>query len=186
MEDARIVDLYLARDERAIRYTAEKYGPRLRGLAQALLEDRTAAEECENDTYWEAWNRIPPHEPRTYLFAFLGRITRHLAIDACRRRSADKRSAAVCGLTDELADCLPAPGTVEAAVDAAALTEAVNGFLRGCGEEQRAVFVRRYWYFDSVEEISRRYGFSRSKVKTMLFRLRAGLKEHLRKEGFGV
>ena len=60
MEDARIVDLYLARDERAIRYTAEKYGPRLRGLAQALLEDRTAAEECENDTYWEAWNRIPP------------------------------------------------------------------------------------------------------------------------------
>ena len=186
MEDARIVDLYLARDERAIRCTAEKYGQRLRGLAQAILEDHTAAEECENDTYWEAWNRIPPHEPRTYLFAFLGRITRHLAIDACRRRSADKRSAAVCGLTDELADCLPAPGTVEEAVDAAALTEAVNGFLRGCSEEQRAVFVRRYWYFDSVEEISRRYGFSRSKVKTMLFRLRAGLKEHLRKEGFGV
>lgn len=186
MDDAQIVDLYLARDERAIRHTADKYGPRLRGLAQAVLADRSAAEECENDTYLEAWNRIPPHEPRTYLFAFLGKITRHLAIDACRRRSADKRSAVVCELTAELADCLPAPGGVEEALNAAALTEAVNAFLRQCSDEQRAIFVRRYWYFDSVEAISRRYGCSRSKVKTVLFRLRGGLKDYLQKEGFSV
>ena len=91
MEDAAIVDLFLAREESAIRYTAEKYGARLRGIAQGILNDRTAAEECENDAYWEAWRRIPPHEPRDYLFAFLGRIIRHLAIDACRRRGASAR-----------------------------------------------------------------------------------------------
>ena len=186
MEDAQIVDLFLARDESAIRHAADKYGQRLRGLALAVLEDRTAAEECENDTYLEAWNRIPPHEPRTYLFAFLGRITRHLAIDACRRRGADKRPSALCALTEELAECLPAPGGVEETLNARALTEAINAYLRGCSAEQRAIFVRRYWYCDPVEAISRRYGFSRSKVKTALYRLRAGLKDYLQKEGFSV
>lgn len=186
MEDAQIVDLFLARNESAIRHTAEKYGPQLRGLAKAILEDRSAAEECENDTYLEAWNRIPPHEPRTYLFAFLGKITRHLAIDACRKRSADKRSAVVCELTSELEECLPARETVEDALNVRTLTEAVNNYIRQCSEEQRAIFVRRYWYFDSVEAIGRRYGFSRSKVKTALFRLRGGLKDYLQKEGFSV
>ena len=93
MEDAAIVDLFLAREESAIRYTAEKYGARLRGIAQGILNDRTAAEECENDAYWEAWRRIPPHEPRDYLFAFLGRIIRHLAIDVFRRKNSAKRRA---------------------------------------------------------------------------------------------
>lgn len=179
-----IVDLYLARDEAAIRHTAEKYGGRLRGLAQAVLNDRACAEECENDTYLEAWNRIPPHEPRTYLFAFLGRITRHIAIDRCRKQNAEKRSAAVCELTAELAECLPSGDSVEGEANARALAQTISGFLSRRPAAQRDVFVRRYWYFDSVEQISRRYGFSQGKVKTVLYRMRSDLKEELRREGF--
>ena len=81
-DDSAIVDLYLLRDESAIALTAEKYGRQLRRLAENILEDRFLAEECENDTYLQAWNSIPPHEPRSYLFSFLGMITRNLAIDA--------------------------------------------------------------------------------------------------------
>ena len=186
MEDTKIVDLYLARDESALRHTAEKYGGRLRGLAERILNDAYAAEECENDTYLAAWNLIPPHEPRGYLFAFLGRITRHLAIDACRRRGAEKRGAPVCELTAELEECLPAAGGVEEALNAKALSQAISDFLQGCPEEQRNVFVRRYWYCDPIAAIAKRYGFSQSKVKVMLFRLRGGLKEYLEREGFSV
>ena len=106
MEDSSIVDLYLLRDEAAISETARKYGPKLRALADRILHDLPAAEECENDAYLQAWRSIPPHEPRTYLFPFLGRIVRHLAIDESRRRSIDKRSAEFCELTGELAECL--------------------------------------------------------------------------------
>ena len=88
MDDGSIVDLYLARDETAIARTSEKYGAALRTLANRILDDEPASEECENDTYLETWNRIPPHEPRDYFFPFLGRIARHLAIDRCRRRDA--------------------------------------------------------------------------------------------------
>ena len=93
MEDEAIVALYLAREETAVRYTAEKYGSRLRALAMRIVQDAPCAEECENDTYLSAWKLIPPHEPRTYLFAFLGRITRHVAIDRCRRRDAEIMAA---------------------------------------------------------------------------------------------
>lgn len=186
MEDAAIVSLFLARDETAIRYTAEKYGDRLRGLALRIVNDAYCAEECENDAYLSAWNLIPPHEPRDYLFAFLGRIVRHIAIDRCRKQQAEKRSAAVCGLTAELEQCLPAADDVEGEVNAKALAQAINGFLSGCTADQRKIFLRRYWYCDSIEQISRLYGFSQSKVKTTLFRLRGALKEELRKEGFSV
>ncbi|MBQ1834989.1 MAG: RNA polymerase subunit sigma-70, partial [Oscillospiraceae bacterium] len=103
MTDAEIVALYLARDEAAISQTARQYGARLCRIANQILNDPSGAEECENDTYWEAWRRIPPHEPRDYLFAFLGRITRRLAIDVCRKNAAQKRSALLCELTAEMA-----------------------------------------------------------------------------------
>ena len=113
MDDAKIVDLYLARDESAISHTADKYGTRLRQIANHILDDRESAEECENDTYFEAWNRIPPHEPRTYLFAFLGRIARHLAIDVCRRNTSQKRKALFCELTAEMEECVSDGNNVE-------------------------------------------------------------------------
>ena len=188
MDDSKIVDLYLARDESAISHTAQKYGLRLRRLANRILSDLASAEECENETYLEAWNRIPPHEPRTWLFAFLGRIARHLAIDECRRNTAAKRRALFVELTQEMEECIPGHENVEEQAEemlaAEALTRAINAFLATCPENQRNLFVRRYWFFDPIPEIARRYGYSQSNVKTTLFRMRNRLRDHLEKEGY--
>ena len=186
MEDAKIVDLYLSRDESAISHTAEKYGSKLRQIACHILNNTSSAEECENDTYFEAWNRIPPHEPRTYLFAFLGRIARHLAIDVCRRNASQKRQALFCELTAEMEECVSDGNNVENEVEAKELSRTIGVFLDSCSEEQRNVFVRRYWFFDTIPEICARTGYSRSKVKSMLFRMREGLREALKKEGFSL
>lgn len=184
MEDGLIVDMYLKRDESAIDQTAQKYGHKLRAIALRILEDDPSSEECENDTYLEAWNLIPPNEPRTYLFPFLGRITRHLALDMCRKRSAAKRSAVLCELSDEMSECLSSSDNTESQIDTMAFTETVNEFLKGLPKEQRMLFVRRYWYFDTVSDLSSGFGWSRSKVKTTLFRLREKLRGHLEKEGY--
>ena len=186
MDDSRIIDLYFARDESAVSQTAMKYGLRLRRIADRIVNDASSAEECENDTYLEAWNRIPPHEPRTWLFAFLGKIIRHLAIDECRRRNSAKRHALFCELTQEMEECIPGQETIEEVIEADALTRAINAFLDKQPEEQRNIFVRRYWFFDPIPEISKRYGHSQSKVKTTLFRMRNRLREHLEKEGYTI
>lgn len=183
MEDSLIVDLYLQRDEAAIFESSEKYGSRLRSLALGITEDALTAEECENDTYLEAWRRIPPHEPRKYLYAFLARITRHLALNRIREAKAQKRSSFLCSLSTELEQCLPAKND---ALDKFALKEALNGFLATLSEEKRNIFLRRYWFLDSIERISERFGISQSKVKTTLFRCRKGLKSYLEQEGYEV
>lgn len=184
MDDNRIVELYLMRDETAIKQTTEKYGSRLRSLAYGIVKDQQTAEECENDTYMEAWNTIPPHEPRSYLYAFLARITRHISLNCCRDRSRLKRSAFICELNAEMEQCIPAPDDVECRIDDMALSDAINGFLSKLDEKKRNIFVRRYWYLDSVAAISKRFALSESKVKTTLFRCRTGLREHLEKEGY--
>ena len=186
MDDSGIVDLYLSRDESAISETSEKYGRKLRRIAYGILGNISSAEECENDTYLQAWDHIPPDEPRTCLFAFLGKITRHLAIDECRKNTSRKRYALFCELTQEMEECIPAGNDVEESFEAGVLTQFINSFLGNCSPEQRIIFVRRYWFFDTIPEIAGRYGYSRSKVKTTLFRLREGLKEHLRREGYSI
>lgn len=184
MEDGQIVELFLARDEAAIQRAAGKYGLRLRVLAQRIVREAQTAEECENDAYLAAWNAIPPHEPRDHLYAFLARIVRNLALNRCRDRGRLKRAAFVSELSREMEECIPAPDDLESRLDDMALREALSGFLGTLGEEKRNVFLRRYWYLDSVEEIARRYGMGRSKVKTMLFRTRNQLREYLEKEGY--
>ena len=108
MDDDRIVELYLHREESAIAYTQDKYGPRLRALALGIVKDAQTAEECENDTYWGAWNAIPPHDPRPYLYAFLARITRNAALNCCRNRSRLKRGGFVAELSREMEQCISA------------------------------------------------------------------------------
>lgn len=184
MDDSKIVALYLLRDEAAIRQTAEKYGSRLRSLAFGIVGDSQTAEECENDTYMEAWSTIPPHEPEGYLYAFLARITRHISLNCCRDRRRLKRSALICELSSEMEQCIPAPDDAACRVDDLVLRDAINGFLGSLNAEKRNIFVRRYWYLDSVAAISRRFSISESKVKTTLFRCRAGLREYLEKEGY--
>ena len=184
MEDERIVQLYLDRDESAIRQTAEKYGARLYALSLGITSDRQTAEECENDTYLEAWNRIPPNEPGSYLYAFLARIVRHVSIDRCRERASLKRDAVLVELSEEMAQCLPAAEDVESAVAEKELGEAIGRFLLTVPQEKRVIFVRRYFYLDPIGEIGRRCGVSESKVKSTLFRLRNALRAYLTKEGY--
>lgn len=184
MDDSQIVELYLRRDECALKHTAEKFGSRLWTLAYGIVEDRQTAEECENDTYLEAWNTIPPHEPRHYLYAFLARITRHISLNRCRAQKRLKRSANLCELSSELEQCIPSPDDVACRVEDMALGKALNDFLRGLSTEKRNLFLRRYWYLDSIAALSQRFGLSESKVKTTLFRCRKKLREQLRKEGY--
>lgn len=102
MEDSEIVQRYLDRDESAIEFSAEKYGTRLRALSFGITSDRQTSEECENDTYMQAWNRIPPNEPRTYFYAFLARIARHISIDRCREQECLKRYGYIVELSEEM------------------------------------------------------------------------------------
>lgn len=184
MEDDKIVQLYLNRDENAIHHTAEKYGSRLRRISFGITSDVQTSEECENDTYMETWSRIPPAEPRTYLFAFLARITRAISIDRCRQRSSLKRDGLLIELTQELETCLPASASVEEALDEKLLGEAISSFLRTLSSEKQVIFMRRYFYLDSISEISKRLSLGESKVKMTLFRIRNDLRAYLVKEGY--
>lgn len=130
MEDAQIVTLFLTRDEGGIRAASDKYGSRLRQLGFRLLPDRLTVEECENDAYLLAWDSIPPHQPRDYLFPFLARLMRHTVLDRCRALSRRKQIARLTALTRELEDCLPGPDHTQALVDALALGESLNAFLK--------------------------------------------------------
>lgn len=186
MDDGQIVDLYLNRDESAVRQTAEKYGARLRHLALGITGDEMTAEECENDTYLDAWNRIPPADPRTYLYAFLARIARHIAIDRIRERSALKRDGCIAELSDELAEVLASADNVEREYDEKLLGEAISRYLGTLPKEKRMMFVGRYFYLDTVAAVASKLGVSESKVKITLFRVRCGLREYLIGEGFDL
>ena len=184
IDDKRIVELFLSRDESALAACSQKYGSALRGIAKNVLGDTRDAEECENETYLRAWNSIPPNNPETWLFSYLARITRGIAIDRFRRQSAEKRSAQLAELTQEIENSIPGLQNIESEAEADFLNEAVSRFLRSQSAEKRGIFIRRYWFMDSIAEIARRYGLSQGKVKTVLFRLRLQLKEYLEKEGF--
>jgi len=186
LEDEKIVELYVCKDEAAIQWTSEKYGQRLRALSLSIVDDWQTAEECENDTYMEAWNSIPPHEPRNYLYAFLAKITRHLSLNRCRERNRLKRSAFISELSAEMEECIPAPDDMECRIDNLVLQQAIQGFLETLDEEKRNVFLRRYWYLDSIADISKRYALSQSKVKTMLFRMRNQLRQYFEQEGYDL
>ena len=183
MDDNQIVDLYLARDERAISETSAQYGRGLFTLSKRVVGDEGTAEECVNDTYMKAWNTIPPNEPRTFLFAFLARIVRFTSIDVYKKTKSKKRQAQIVSLTAELDMCVGGPDNTSEAIDEMLLTESINRFLGGLPTEKRKVFVRRYWYSDEIREIAGHYGYSVSKVKMMLSRMREDLGRHLHSDG---
>lgn len=186
MNDSNIVDLYLARNEEAISQSAKMYGKKLNQLAKRICGDETVAEECENDTYFRAWNSIPPHEPRTYLFSFLAKITRFIAIDRVKEMNRLKRNAEIEELTHEIESAIPSGEAVDSKIMGEELHRQINTFLRSISEEKRNVFIRRYWFMESVSEIAKKYSMSEGKVKTILFRVRADLKQWLEKEGYVI
>ena len=134
----------------------------------------------------QAWKLIPPNEPRDYFYPFLARIIRHISLNCCREKSALKRSAYICELSDEMQECLPAAQNVEETINKMLLGEAINGFISTLNEEKRNIFLRRYWFMDSIEEISNRYEISKSKVKTILYRIRKQFRRFLEKEDYMI
>lgn len=184
MDDRRIVAMFMDRNEAAIENTAAKHGASLRNISYNIVEDSETAKECENDTYLEAWNSIPPSDPSEYLFHFLARIIRHISIDVCRMRGRQKRKMVITELTAEMEECIPAPDDTTCKVEYAELGKAISKYVRSLSEEKQVIFMRRYWYTDSVEDIARSLGIGESKVKMSLLRTRNGLKKFLMKEGY--
>ena len=182
MEDGRIVDLYWARDERALAETESKYGGYCRAIARNILADGEDVRECVNDTWLGAWNAMPQDRPAR-LGAYLGCITRRIALNRRKAASAVKRGGGQVPLAlEELAQCVPASEDVSSRLELKELTAAVNGFVKGLPDTERRVFLCRYWYLDPVADIGARFGFSQSKVKSMLARTRKRLRAYLEKE----
>ena len=182
VDDEQILDLYWKRSESAITETAKKFGRYCWTIAWNILSDAADAEECENDVYLAAWNTIPPKRP-AHLAIFLGRLTRNIAIDKYDYKTAQKRNQKFEQILSELEDCLVSPHSVETQYEAGQTAETINRFLREQPYESRAVFLRRYWYSDSIRDIAKQFGISESKVKSMLFRTRNRLRQYLEKEG---
>lgn len=180
VEDFKIVDLYWERSERAISETRTKYERMLSGISYSLLRSDEDAEECVNDTYLSAWNSMPSDRP-IYLGAYLSKIIRALSIDKFRSKHS-KRRGGFEELCEELDECIPDPSSIQAQYENGQLAKAINRFIAELPEEKRVIFIRRYFYSDSVEQIAKRMGFTSSKVKTSLFRMREELRQILEKE----
>ena len=186
MEDETILDLYFAREERAIAETGKKYGGYCRSIAFNILRSHEDTEECVSDTWLHTWNAIPPARPGC-LRAFVGRITRNLSFTRWEAARAQKRGGGQTEiLLSELADCLPGGERVDTRLDAQAVTLTIEAYLRTQTRENRQLFVRRYYYGDSVRRLSGLFGLTENTVKSRLFRLRAGLRDALLKEGIAV
>ena len=181
-EDQKIIDLYWNRSENAITETAVKYGRYCTSIAYGILKSREDAQECVSDAYLMAWNAIPPRRPAD-LGTYLGKITRNLSIDRLRTRNRDKRGGGETPLAlEELEEVVVGSDSPENEAIRKELAASMNRFLGELTVQERYVFVRRYWYLDSLADIAKNTGFSGSKVASMLFRLRGRLKKQLIKE----
>ena len=184
MEDKQIVSLYWARDPQAIDRSQEKYGPYCLSIARNILRQEQDAEESVNDTWLGAWNAMPPHRPER-LSGFLGKLTRRISLKRWEAARAQKRFGDETALAlEELGDCVPLGGDAQQALEGRELTRLLNRFLSGLPAAQRQVFLARYWYGAAVKDIARQFGYSESKVKSMLYRTREKLRLTLEKEGY--
>ena len=180
MEDYQIVELYWQRSENAISETDRKYGRVLKRTSYSLLSSNEDAEECVNDTYLAAWNRMPDERP-VYLGAFLTKIIRNISVSRYRSKHREKRGG-VENLTEELLECIPDKSSIETDLDNDRLKDALNNFIISQSEEKRAIFIRRYFWSEDISDIALAIGISESKVKTTLFRMRIALRDILERE----
>ncbi len=183
MDDAKIIDLFWARNEDAIKQTNRKYRRMLYGIADSVLNDPRDCEEVLNDTYLRVWNTIPPERPECYP-AYLSKITRRLSIDVYRKHTAEKRIGSNYAVSiDELYECVSNGTTPESEIETELLAKHISSFLRALPERERNIFVQRYYYGDKLLDIAREQLISESNVKAILFRTRKKLKEYLSEEG---
>lgn len=186
MKDQQIVDLYWERKEDAIRQTEQKYGAYLSKVAYNILADFEDSQECVNDTYYAAWNSIPPNRP-SVLLTYLCKITRQVSIDVFRKKNSTKRYASEYALSlEELGDSFSDGNTPELEFDAKLLDDAINAFVRALPKDVRNAFIGRYYFFDSLKDVAAYCGMSEAKAKSLLYRTRQKLKDHLVKEGFDL
>lgn len=183
MEDGQIIELFWQRSEQAISETDQKYGAYCRQISKNILVNDSDSEENVNDTYLHTWHSIPPQRPAC-LLAYLGRIARNLAINKYKALRAQKRGGNFALSLDELDICTPSGLTVESELDRRRLGRSLNAFLHTQPGDVQVVFVRRYFFCDSIEAIAKRCGYSQSKVKSMLLRTRQRLRIYLEKEGY--
>lgn len=184
MDDKYIVDLYWARNERAIRESERKYRSLCSTIALGILGNREDTEECINDTWLAAWNSIPPHKPER-LDTYLGKLTRNLALKKRRDIHRDKRGGGEIPLVlDELADCIPGGEDPQKELEERELAALLDRFLDSIPETERKIFLRRYWLMESMMAIAKDTGFTQSKVASMLHRTRKKLRKYLEKEGY--
>lgn len=181
MEDARIIDLYFARDEQAIRHTADKYGAYCTAVSMNILHSETDAEECVNDTWLKTWNSIPPTRPAS-LRLFLATIVRNLSLNHWRTWHSRKRNKDLEVSFSELEACIPAPDDS----DRGELTELINEFLEGLSREDRVIFVRRYWYSLTAAQIGKEMALTENAVWVRLHRTREKLRDFLNERGYSV
>ncbi len=186
MQDEKIIELYWLRNETAISETEHKYGQYLTKIAYNILNNIEDSRESVNDTYLKAWNTMPPQKPNI-LKTYLGKITRQLSIDVFRTRNRKKRNASQYAVSlSELEECIPDGNDVEQEVELQLLGRIINDFLYTLPDQTRHIFVCRYYFCDSIKNISAFFAISESKVKSILFRTRNALKSHLESEGFFV
>ncbi|MCL1843126.1 MAG: RNA polymerase sigma factor [Defluviitaleaceae bacterium] len=179
MDDNAIINLFFSRDESAIAETQQKYAGYLFTVASNILPSIQDAEECVNDAYFKAWEAIPPKRP-AFLRSFLARITRNRALDKYRGNNAQKRAGSqVDTLLSELAEVVPSNADVHAEYENNLIAADINAFLQSLSKEARFIFMRRYWYADSISAIAEGFGISESKVKSSLHRARQKLKKRL-------
>lgn len=181
MEDTQIIDLFFSRDQQAIQQTEKKYGHLCYHIAWNILSSREDAEESVSDTYMKAWENIPPTKP-TFFYAYLAKICRFLAMGKLDWNNAAKRKAEVVELSDEMENCIPDLSR-EIQIQSQELGALLNEFLGTLSPENRQIFMRRYWYAESIAEIAQRFHLGESNVKTKLMRTRNALRSFLEKEG---
>lgn len=181
MEDSQIIDLYWRRDENAIVQTDKKYGVFCHKLAMNILSLHEDAEECVNDTYHQAWNAMPPQRP-SGLKAWLGRVVRNISINLWKKNHAQKRYSGLNQILSELEDCIPATSTVEDEIAAKELSKHINRWLAALPEDDRILFMRRYWHGYPLNTLARECGILPRRLAQRMYRLRLSLKKALEKE----
>ncbi len=183
MEDEKIIELYFERSESAISETAEKYGNYLYKIAFNILSDNEDSEESVNDTYMSAWNTIPPEKPNIFS-AFLSKITRYISLNRYRAKKTEKRGGREIDTAfEEIEECVPDKSDIYDEIEAKELAKMISDYLKKLPKTERKIFVCRYYYLDSLSDISKQFGFSQSKVASMLHRTRKKILSHLEKEG---
>lgn len=182
MEDLQIIELYFKRDEAAITETASKYGAFCHGIAFNVLSNHADAEECVNDTYLQAWNSIPPLRPDKF-GSWLGRVIRNIAINLWNKNHRQKRYAGIEQVLNELEECIPGPQTVEHIMEEKELAKAIDMWLTSLPQDDRVLFMRRYWYGESVKQLAKKCGVTPGKLAKRMFKLRQSLKSTLEREG---